>query len=264
MYTLLINLLLAAQVFVALLLVLVVLLQRPRSEGLGTAFASGMVEQYIGPATSVLVRFTTWMGGLFFLLTIALAFLYAHQYSSKATIGRNRKAEAAASPAPIVTSSPAVVPVPLPDTSDVPTAAASPATVAISAPTAATAPVVAPAPGVAGRGACGQPGGIPCPVAVPRRAGFGGSSGSGHAKSDGPAGRSAVARHAGGAVADSGGSSGGLRRARCRDTHPGARRRSRAGGPCRHAIADGEYQHAERPGFGTGSRPFASIGSDPG
>ena len=73
MTTFLIDLLLTAQVIVALLLVLVVLLQRPRSEGLGTAFASGTIETFLGPATGFLVRFTTWMGGLFFVLTLALA-----------------------------------------------------------------------------------------------------------------------------------------------------------------------------------------------
>ncbi len=70
MYNFLIDLLLTSHIIVSLLLVLVVLLQRPRSEGLGTAFASGMVEQYIGPATGVLVRFTTWLAGLFFVLTV--------------------------------------------------------------------------------------------------------------------------------------------------------------------------------------------------
>ena len=82
----LIDLLLTIHIFVSLLLVGVVLLQRPRSEGLGTAFASGMVEQYIGPATSVLVRFTTWLAGAFFFLTIVLAVLYAHQNNGKSSI----------------------------------------------------------------------------------------------------------------------------------------------------------------------------------
>ena len=78
----LIDFLLAVHILVSLLLVFVVLLQRPRSEGLGTAFASGMVDQFIGPATSVLVRFTTWMAGLFFVLTVLLAVLYAHRSNS--------------------------------------------------------------------------------------------------------------------------------------------------------------------------------------
>ena len=111
----LIDFLLFIHIVVSLLLVGVVLLQRPRSEGLGTAFASGMVEQYIGPATSVLVRFTTWMGGLFFVLTLVLAFLYAHQHTDKARIGANRKTtESAATPAasvvPVAPVAPVVVP----------------------------------------------------------------------------------------------------------------------------------------------------------
>ncbi len=98
----LIDLLLTAHIVVSLLLVMVVLLQRPRSEGLGTAFASGMVEQYIGPATGVLVRFTTWLAGIFFVLTVILAFLYAHQTTARSAIGAKLRAAATPTPAPTV------------------------------------------------------------------------------------------------------------------------------------------------------------------
>ena len=107
MLTFLIDLLLTAHILVSLLLVLVVLMQRPRSEGLGTAFASGMVEQYIGPATGVLVRFTTWLAGIFFVLTVLLAFLYAHQTVAKSAIGAKLRAAATPKPLPTATVAPA-------------------------------------------------------------------------------------------------------------------------------------------------------------
>ena len=44
----LINLLLIAFVVVSCLLILVVLMQRPKQEGLGAAFGSGMTDQMFG------------------------------------------------------------------------------------------------------------------------------------------------------------------------------------------------------------------------
>jgi preprotein translocase subunit SecG len=101
---LIVDLLLAIYVAVSLLLVLVVLMQRPRSEGLGTAFASGMVEQYIGPATSVLVRFTTWMAGAFFVISILLTILYAHRADTRSKIGERLRSVPALKATPSSTS----------------------------------------------------------------------------------------------------------------------------------------------------------------
>lgn len=153
-----IDLLLTLHIAVSLLLVLVVLMQRPRSEGLGTAFASGMVEQYIGPATGVLVKFTTYMGGAFFALTILLAILYAHRTTERSKIGERLRsvpavkavvkppvnlppppalAIKAPAPAPAVSASPALA---------APAASATPAAVASPAPTAVSTPNDIPAP----------------------------------------------------------------------------------------------------------------------
>jgi preprotein translocase subunit SecG len=77
---LLINLLLVFFVLVALLMVLVILMQRPKSEGLGAAFGGAVTENIFGAqTTNVLVKFTTWLAGIFFALTLALAILYAHR-----------------------------------------------------------------------------------------------------------------------------------------------------------------------------------------
>ena len=80
MLSLFINFLLAINVVVSLLIILVVLMQRPKSEGLGAAFGGGMTENLFGAQTSnVLANFTRWLGGIFFLLTLILSILYAKQ-----------------------------------------------------------------------------------------------------------------------------------------------------------------------------------------
>src|SRR5437667_12253109 len=76
----LINFLLAIYVLVALLMLLVILMQRPKSEGLGAAFGGGVTENIFGAqTTNVLVKFTGWLAGIFFAVTFALSILYAHK-----------------------------------------------------------------------------------------------------------------------------------------------------------------------------------------
>src|SRR5213596_920354 len=76
----LLNLCLAIFVLVALLMVLVILMQRPKSEGLGAAFGGAVTENIFGAqTTNVLVKFTAWLAGIFFALTFALSILYAHR-----------------------------------------------------------------------------------------------------------------------------------------------------------------------------------------
>src|SRR2546429_7880185 len=75
----LINFLLAIYVLVALLMLLVILMQRPKSEGLGAAFGGGVTENIFGAqTTNVLVEFTTWLAGIFFALTFGVSVLDAH------------------------------------------------------------------------------------------------------------------------------------------------------------------------------------------
>ena len=87
--SLLINLCLALFVLVAALMVLVILMQRPKSEGLGAAFGGGVTENIFGAqTTNVLVKFTTWLAGIFFALTFALSVLYAHQGTASSAFRR--------------------------------------------------------------------------------------------------------------------------------------------------------------------------------
>ena len=76
----LISLMLVLFILVALLMVLVILMQRPKSEGLGAAFGGAVTENIFGAqTTNVLVKFTTWLAGIFFALTFGLSVLYAHR-----------------------------------------------------------------------------------------------------------------------------------------------------------------------------------------
>lgn len=86
---LLINFCLVVFVLVAALMVLVILMQRPKSEGLGAAFGAGVTENIFGAqTTNVLVKFTTWLAGIFFVLTFALSVLYAHQSTASSAFRR--------------------------------------------------------------------------------------------------------------------------------------------------------------------------------
>jgi preprotein translocase subunit SecG len=87
--TILINILLGVYVFTALLMVLVILMQRPKSEGLGAAFGGGVTENIFGAqTTNVLTKFTAWLATLFFLLTFVLSILYAHKGNTESGLRR--------------------------------------------------------------------------------------------------------------------------------------------------------------------------------
>jgi preprotein translocase subunit SecG len=99
---LLINFLLAIYLIVALLMMLVILMQRPKSEGLGAAFGGGVTENIFGAqTTNVLVKFTGWLAGIFFALTFTLSILYAHKTGGDTGLRRElmkQETGAAASP----------------------------------------------------------------------------------------------------------------------------------------------------------------------
>ena len=102
---LLISLLLVFFVLVALLMVLVILMQRPKSEGLGAAFGGAVTENIFGAqTTNVLVKFTTWLAAIFFALTFALSVVYAHRGTGGESAFRRelmkQQAAPATSPAP--------------------------------------------------------------------------------------------------------------------------------------------------------------------
>src|ERR1700737_669392 len=130
--------LLTILVIVCVLLTLVVLMQRPKNEGLGAAFGSGMTENIFGAQTAtVLTKATVYLGITFFVLTLLLTMLTAHQSADK-RVGvlesEARKAAAAPSATPAASASPAASVAPAASSASTPTTTASPeATVAPSA-----------------------------------------------------------------------------------------------------------------------------------
>ncbi len=78
--SILINILLVIFVLDALFMVLFILMQRPKSEGLGAAFGGGVTDNLFGAqTTNVLTKITSWLAGIFFVIAVLLSVLYAHQ-----------------------------------------------------------------------------------------------------------------------------------------------------------------------------------------
>src|SRR5215468_6502893 len=134
-----INFLLAIYVLVALLMLLVILMQRPKSEGLGAAFGGGVTENIFGAqTTNVLVKFTGWLAGIFFLLTFILSILYSHKTSRDTGLRQEllkQQTNAPAAPAPANPNAPAI---PAPGAPVVPAASTAPS------PSVTTTPPIAP------------------------------------------------------------------------------------------------------------------------
>ena len=71
-----------AHIVVSLLLILVILMQRPKQEGLGAAFGSGMTDAAWGARTTdVLQKGTVYLGTLFFVFSLVLAILMGKKNS---------------------------------------------------------------------------------------------------------------------------------------------------------------------------------------
>lgn len=82
-----INLLLVVFVIVCLLMALLILMQRPKQEGLGAAFGGGVTDQVFGArTTNVLQRGTVYLGSLFFIISITLAILISKQTKQKSLL----------------------------------------------------------------------------------------------------------------------------------------------------------------------------------
>jgi len=80
MINLAIYILLGINLLVCILLTLLVLMQKPRSEGLGAAFGGNFTDSIFGAQTSdVLTKGTIWLGGIFMILTLVLGLLYSHR-----------------------------------------------------------------------------------------------------------------------------------------------------------------------------------------
>jgi len=117
--TIILPILIALHVLVCVLMTLVVLMQRPRSEGLGSALGGGLTDNVFGSqTTNVLARFTTWMGIAFFAITLLLSIITAKANSGKTTVQRKLLSEsiptAAAAATPAAEATPAATPEAMP------------------------------------------------------------------------------------------------------------------------------------------------------
>jgi len=90
-----INLLLILFVIICLLMTLMILMQRPKQEGLGAAFGGGMTDQMFGArTTNVLQRATVWFASLFFVIAMTLAVLIGMKNSrTESLVGADETAE---------------------------------------------------------------------------------------------------------------------------------------------------------------------------
>ena len=131
-------------VLVCLLIVLLVLLQRPKDQGLGAAFGGDTASNIFGAqTTNVLATLTRWLGSIFLVLCLLIAVLGTHDTKRQGKIGeylkkmkqeqaerdKQKAAEEAAKSAaaaveagktPAVPSSTTSLPVPVPPTAPAP------------------------------------------------------------------------------------------------------------------------------------------------
>jgi preprotein translocase subunit SecG len=150
--TLLINILLGIYVFVAVLMMLVILMQRPKSEGLGAAFGGGVTENIFGAqTTNVLTKITGWLAAIFFLLTFILSILYARKANTQSNLSRELIKGQTPAPAASATPVPGASISPNPAATGTGTASPAPASSAVpSATVTNTAPAAtSPAPSAA-------------------------------------------------------------------------------------------------------------------
>ncbi len=85
--TISINLLLLIFVVVCLLMTLVILMQRPKQEGLGAAFGGGVTDQVFGArTTNALQRGTVYLGSLFFIISLLLSVLIGQKNKTTRTV----------------------------------------------------------------------------------------------------------------------------------------------------------------------------------
>ncbi|MEI6674212.1 MAG: preprotein translocase subunit SecG [Verrucomicrobiota bacterium] len=147
-----INLLLVVFVLVCLLMTLLILMQRPKQEGLGAAFGASVTDQVFGArTTNVLQRGTVYLGSMFFILSLTLAILIGHQNKQKGLTKDTKPPATAKKPAAETPLAPQPAPLVLPPATPVtPEPAPTPVTPTLPEPAPATpapeAPVPAPPP----------------------------------------------------------------------------------------------------------------------
>jgi preprotein translocase subunit SecG len=168
-------------------MVLVVLIQRPKQEGLGAAFGGGTLDSALGAhTTDILQKFTTWLGILFFVSAIGLAMVKTREFRDSAASDLLEGVEAKQPDVPGLPpelmnipglENISVEPGTAPESAPAPTetapaapatpAAPAPASAAPAAPAPATPAPATPAPAAATTPAPAAPAPAPAPQATP-------------------------------------------------------------------------------------------------
>jgi protein translocase SecG subunit len=176
-----INILSGIFVFVGLLMILVILMQRPKSEGLGAAFGGGVTENIFGAqTTNVLTKITGWLAAIFFLLCFTLSILYAQKSNTSSNLTERVKRNL---PPPVTSSSatPTATPSPGPSGTAGPSATATSSAPATTGPAPSVKPAdlavgavpppppTSPAARASSPGASVQPSAAPSASASPKR-----------------------------------------------------------------------------------------------
>ncbi|NBX30023.1 preprotein translocase subunit SecG [bacterium] len=95
-------------VIICLLMILTILMQRPKSEGLGAAFGGGLTDNLFGAqTTTVLTKFTVWLGGLFFALTLLISVLQVKVTAGPTAIQKQLMKAPSPASSPVTPSAPA-------------------------------------------------------------------------------------------------------------------------------------------------------------
>lgn len=161
-----IAILIPVHVIISLLIILIVLMQRPKSEGLGAAFGGGVLESFAGvQTTNVLQTATRYLGGALFVVTLVLAILYSRQTVTKGS----QTARLLSEPAPAIV--PNAVPSPTTAPSDSGTSAPAPEASAPAAPQASPAASTAAPEASASPAAATNSGASAAPAASPSASG---------------------------------------------------------------------------------------------
>lgn len=130
--SILISILLIVEVLAAFLLVVVILAQKSKDQGLGMAFGSGMGESLFGSrAGNVLTRMTITLAAIFMLTTIVLGILFARGATSTGSVMDKASPEV-----PVAPAAPAAPAAPMAAPSGPLMPAAAPAAVPAEAPSA--------------------------------------------------------------------------------------------------------------------------------
>lgn len=96
-----INLLEVIFVIGCLLMILLILMQRPKQEGLGAAFGAGVTDQVFGArTTNVLQRGTVYLASMFFILALTLAVLIGHKNKQTSILAPKKPTTTVEAPKP--------------------------------------------------------------------------------------------------------------------------------------------------------------------